>query len=115
MSEQFCRANEESALSEERFRLLIRHDACQWKGKQKESRTQHPDSSSRARSPWGEVSVDPVRLLEGFGQAVASVEGYQPAHEALKEALELTAPPADPKLVARVVTVRSIAGRELME
>jgi hypothetical protein len=28
MSEQFCRANEESALSEERFRFLIRHDAC---------------------------------------------------------------------------------------
>jgi hypothetical protein len=56
-----------------------------------------------------------VRLLDGLSQALASVEGYQPAHEALKEALELASQPADPKLVARVVTVRSIAGRELME
>ncbi len=44
MSEQFCRANEESALSEERFRFLIRHDACKSKGNQMETRTQHPEA-----------------------------------------------------------------------
>jgi predicted ATPase len=62
----------------------------------------------------GEVSVDRVRLLDGLSQALASVEGCEPAHEALKQALELTSQPADQKLVARVVCVRSIAGRESM-
>jgi tetratricopeptide (TPR) repeat protein len=56
----------------------------------------------------GVVSVDRVRLLDGLSQALASAEGYEPAHEALSEALELSSQLADPKLVARVVGVRSI-------
>jgi predicted ATPase len=53
----------------------------------------------------GDVSVDRVRLLDGLSQALASVGGPEPAHEALKEAPELASRLADPKLVARVVGV----------
>jgi tetratricopeptide (TPR) repeat protein len=56
----------------------------------------------------GEVSVDRVRLLDGLSQALASAEGYEPAHEALEEALGLASQLADPKLVARLTGVRSI-------
>jgi tetratricopeptide (TPR) repeat protein len=56
----------------------------------------------------GNVSVDRVRLLDGLSQALAWAEGYEPAHEALKEAMELASQLADPKLVARLVGVRSI-------
>ena len=56
----------------------------------------------------GEVSVDRVRLLDGLSQALAWAEGYEPAHVALKEALGLASQLADPKLVARLVGVRSI-------
>jgi tetratricopeptide (TPR) repeat protein len=56
----------------------------------------------------GVVSVDRVRLLDGLSQALAWAEGYQPAHEALNEAFELASELADPKLLARVVGVRSI-------
>src|SRR5216684_591018 len=56
----------------------------------------------------GEVSVARVRILDGLSQALAWGEGYEPAHEALKEAMELASQLADPKLVARLVGVRSI-------
>jgi len=56
----------------------------------------------------GDVSVDRVLLLDGLSQAVAWAEGYEPAHEALKEAMRLASQLADPKLVARLVGVRSI-------
>lgn len=56
----------------------------------------------------GDVSVDRVLLLDGLSQALAWAEGYEPAHEALKEAIKLASQLADPKLVARVVGVRSI-------
>ena len=56
----------------------------------------------------GDLSVDRVLLLNGLSQALAWAEGYEPAHEALKEALNLASQLADPKLVARVVGVRSI-------
>ena len=56
----------------------------------------------------GEVSVARVRILDGLSQALAWAEGYEPAHEALKEATNLASQLADPKLVARVVGVRSI-------
>ena len=55
-----------------------------------------------------DVSVDRVLLLDGLSQALAWAEGYEPAHEALKEAMKLASQLADPKLVARVVGVRSI-------
>ncbi len=56
----------------------------------------------------GDVSADRVRLLDGFSQAIAWAEGYEPAHEALEQAMELASELADPKLLARVVGVRSI-------
>jgi tetratricopeptide (TPR) repeat protein len=56
----------------------------------------------------GEVSVARVRILDGLSQALAWAEGYEPAQEALKEAMKLASQLADPKLVARVVGVRSI-------
>ena len=63
----------------------------------------------------GDVSVDRVRLLDGLSQALASVEGHASVHKARKEALEVASQPADPKLVARVVGVRPIAGRGLIQ
>jgi hypothetical protein len=56
----------------------------------------------------GEVSVDWMRLLDGLSQALAWAEGYEAAHEALKEAMKLASQLADPKLVTRLVGVRSI-------
>jgi tetratricopeptide (TPR) repeat protein len=56
----------------------------------------------------GEVSVARVRILDGLSQALAWAEGYEPAHQALEEAMELASQLADPKLVARLVGVRSI-------
>jgi tetratricopeptide (TPR) repeat protein len=56
----------------------------------------------------GEISVARVRILDGLSQALAWAEGYEPAHEALKQAMELASQLADPKLVARLVGVRSI-------
>jgi tetratricopeptide (TPR) repeat protein len=56
----------------------------------------------------GEVSVAKVRILDALSQALAWAEGYEPAHEALGEAMELASQLADPKLVSRLVGVRSI-------
>ncbi|MGA9724293.1 MAG: AAA family ATPase, partial [Candidatus Binatus sp.] len=56
----------------------------------------------------GDVSIARVRLLDGLSQALAWAEGYEPAHEALNEALTLASQLEDSKLVARVVGVRSI-------
>jgi tetratricopeptide (TPR) repeat protein len=56
----------------------------------------------------GDVSVERVLLLDGLSQAVAWAEGYEPAHTALQEAMKLASQLADPKLVAKVVGVRSI-------
>jgi tetratricopeptide (TPR) repeat protein len=56
----------------------------------------------------GDVSVDRVLLLNGLSQALASAEGSDPAYEALEEALKLASQLSDPKLITRVVGVRSI-------
>ncbi len=56
----------------------------------------------------GEVSVARVLILDGLSQALGWAEGYEPAHEALRKAMDLASQLADPKLVARVVGVRSI-------
>jgi tetratricopeptide (TPR) repeat protein len=56
----------------------------------------------------GDVCADHVRLLDGLSQALAWAEGYEPAHEALEQAMELAAELGDPKVLARVVGVRSI-------
>jgi tetratricopeptide (TPR) repeat protein len=56
----------------------------------------------------GDVSADRVRLLDGLSQALAWAEGYEPAHQALEQAIELASQLADPTLLSRVVGVRSI-------
>jgi tetratricopeptide (TPR) repeat protein len=55
-----------------------------------------------------DASIDRVRLLNGLSQALAWAHGYEPAHEALEEAMGLASQLADPKLLASVVGVRSI-------
>jgi len=47
-----------------------------------------------------------VRLLDGLSQALAWAQGYEPAHEALNEALKLASQLADPKLVAGLIGAR---------
>jgi hypothetical protein len=49
-----------------------------------------------------------VRLLVWLSQGLSSVDGDDPALEALKESLGLASQLADPKLVARLTGVRSI-------
>jgi tetratricopeptide (TPR) repeat protein len=55
-----------------------------------------------------DVSADRVHLLAALGQARAVLAGYEPAHEALREALDLASRLSDPKLMARVLGARSI-------
>ena len=45
-----------------------------------------------------DVSADRVRLLATLGQARAAVAGYEPADEALREALDMASQLSDPKL-----------------
>ncbi len=56
----------------------------------------------------GETSANRVRLLNGLSQALAWSQGYEPAHAALKEAMNLTSQLSDPRLVAMVLGARSI-------
>jgi tetratricopeptide (TPR) repeat protein len=56
-----------------------------------------------------DVSADRVRLLAALGHACAPAEGYEQAHEALREALNIASEISDPKLVARVLGARSVA------
>jgi tetratricopeptide (TPR) repeat protein len=53
-----------------------------------------------------DVSVDRVRLLAALGDACAPAEGYEPAHEALREAFNIASQLSDPKLEARLRGVR---------
>jgi hypothetical protein len=54
-----------------------------------------------------------VRLLDGLSQALAWAQGYEPAHEALNEALKLASQVADPKLVARLIGARPFTNFQL--
>ena len=56
-----------------------------------------------------DVSANRVRLLAALGHASAPAEGYEPAHEALREALNIASQLSDPKLVASVLGARSVA------
>ena len=56
----------------------------------------------------GEVSPNRVRLLAVLGEASAAIADYDPAQEALQEALSVASKLADPKLEARVLGARSI-------
>jgi tetratricopeptide (TPR) repeat protein len=55
-----------------------------------------------------DVSADRARLLAALGQASATAGGYDPAHEALDEALNIASQLSDPKLRARLLGARSI-------
>ena len=55
-----------------------------------------------------DVSADRVRLLAALGQARAAAGGYEPAQEALREALNIASQLSDPKLEARLLSARSI-------
>ena len=57
----------------------------------------------------GDVSADRVRLLAALGAgACGSRRGYEPADEALREALNIASQLSDPKLEARLLGARSI-------
>lgn len=55
-----------------------------------------------------DVSDNRGRLLSALGQALGAVGGYEPANEALQEALNIASQLSDPKLEARVLGARSI-------
>ena len=53
-----------------------------------------------------DVSADRVRLLAALGDACAPTVGYEPAHEALREAFNIAWQLSDPELEARLHGVR---------
>jgi tetratricopeptide (TPR) repeat protein len=59
-----------------------------------------------------DVSADRARLFATLGQARAAAREYEPASEALREALSIASQLADPKLEARLLGVRSIINME---
>jgi tetratricopeptide (TPR) repeat protein len=55
-----------------------------------------------------DISAERARLLATLGQAHALAKTYEPAHEALLEALNVASQLSDPNLEARLLGVRSI-------
>jgi len=55
-----------------------------------------------------EVSTDRAHLLAILGQVHANARRYEPAHEALREALNIASQLSDPKLTAGLLGARSI-------
>jgi len=55
-----------------------------------------------------DVSSNRGRLLSALGQALGAVGGYEPANEALQEALNIASQLSDPRLEARAFGARSI-------
>jgi len=55
-----------------------------------------------------DVSADRARLLAVLGQTHAIAGAYEPAHETLEEALNISSQPSDPKLIAGLLGARSI-------
>jgi len=55
-----------------------------------------------------DVSADRARLFAALGQAHAVAGSYEPAQEALREALNIASQLSDSKLVARALAVRSM-------
>jgi tetratricopeptide (TPR) repeat protein len=81
-------------------------DAFIWAGRFREA----VETARRGLAYLGDdVSADRVSLLAALGHACAPAEGYAPAHEALREALNIASEISDPKLVARVLGARSVA------
>jgi tetratricopeptide (TPR) repeat protein len=55
-----------------------------------------------------DVSADRVRLLADLGQGLAEAGAYEPAHEALQEALSIASRLSDSQLAPRVFGARSV-------
>ena len=55
-----------------------------------------------------DVNADRALLLAALAQALASAGGFEPAHEALREALNVASQLSDPKLVATLIGARSL-------
>jgi tetratricopeptide (TPR) repeat protein len=55
-----------------------------------------------------DVSADRARLLAALGQALTPAADCEPAHEALREALNIASQLSDPKLEARLLGARSM-------
>jgi predicted ATPase len=56
-----------------------------------------------------DISAHRVRLLALLAQALAATAGYEPAHEAMQEALNIASQLSDPKLEAELLGARSMA------
>ncbi len=79
-------------------------DAFIWAGR-------FPEATETARRGLGylqaDISAHRVRLLAPLAQALAAAGVYEPAHEALREALNIASQLSDPKLEARLLGARS--------
>jgi tetratricopeptide (TPR) repeat protein len=62
----------------------------------------------------GDVSADRARLLAVLGQAHATAGDYEPAREALGEALNIASQHSDPKLMAGLFGARSIINYQFL-
>jgi hypothetical protein len=75
-----------------------------WAGRPQEAvRTAHRGLSHLE----ADVSADRARLLAALGQAQGAAGSWEPASEALREALSTASGLSDPKLVARLLGARS--------
>src|SRR5262249_30273351 len=78
---------------------------CVWAGRLQEA----IETARRGlASLQGDVSADRARLLAALAQTRAAAGGYEQAHEAMREALHIATQLSEPKLVARLLGVRSI-------
>ena len=81
-------------------------DAIVWVGRSQEA----AETARRGLSYLeGDISPNRVHLLAILGEACAATAQYEPAQEALQEALTIASKLADPKLEATVLGARSIA------
>jgi tetratricopeptide (TPR) repeat protein len=66
------------------------------------------ETARRGLSYLKDVSADRARLLAILGNALTVEAGYEPAHEALGEALNIASQLSDPALEARLLGMRSM-------
>jgi tetratricopeptide (TPR) repeat protein len=79
--------------------------AFMWAGRSQEA----AETANRGLAHMqAEVSAERARLLAAFAQARAATGVYEPAHEALQEALSIASKLSDPTLEARLLGARSI-------
>jgi tetratricopeptide (TPR) repeat protein len=62
----------------------------------------------------GDVTADRARLLAVLGQARAAAGRWEPANEALREALDIASHLSDPKLVPRLLGARSMVNYQFL-